>query len=116
MGYAHSGGLFIAFAIIALGAWGPLFSLFPALVGDYWGRGHSCVNYGILYGPGKAMGGVFGGFISASIHSSSHSWLPDFYIAGAFAIAAGILSILLHPPGAMRRAEQTTRDREQRAA
>lgn len=100
MAFAHSGALFIALACIALGGWGPLFSLFPALVADYWGRGHSGVDYGILYGPGKAMGGIFGGFIAAAIYSSTHSWAPDFYLAGGFAIGAGVLAILLRPPSA----------------
>jgi MFS transporter, OFA family, oxalate/formate antiporter len=113
MAHAHSAGLFIALTVIALGGWGPLFSLFPALVGDYWGRGHSGVNYGMLYGPGKAIGGIFGGVIAASIYSTTHSWVPNFHLAGAFAIAAGILAILLHPPRAAQRAEQR---REQRAA
>jgi MFS transporter, OFA family, oxalate/formate antiporter len=113
MAHAHSVGLFIALTVIALGGWGPLFSLFPALVGDYWGRGHSGVNYGMLYGPGKAIGGIFGGVIAAWIYSTTHSWVPNFHLAGGFAIVAGILAILLHPPRAAQRAEQR---REQRAA
>jgi MFS transporter, OFA family, oxalate/formate antiporter len=116
MAHAHSAGLFIALTVIALGGWGPLFSLFPALVGDYWGRGHSGLNYGVLYGPGKAIGGIFGGVIAASLYASSHSWTSDFHLAGGFAIAAGILAILLHPPSAARRAGQEPRDGEQRAA
>lgn len=116
MAFAHSGVLFIVLAVIALGGWGPLFSLFPPLVGDYWGRGHSGVDYGVLYGPGKAMGGVFGGVIAASIYASSHSWTHAYYIAGGFAIAAGILAILLHPPHATKGNEQTQPIQEKRTA
>lgn len=83
MAHAHNGGLFIALAVIALGGWGPLFSLFPAL----------------------------GGVIAAWIYSATHSWTAGFHLAGAFAVAAGILSILLHPPGVVRRAEQRTQER-----
>jgi OFA family oxalate/formate antiporter-like MFS transporter len=117
MAFAHSGAIFIALACIALGGWGPLFSLFPALVADYWGRGNSGVEYGILYGPGKAMGGIFGGVIAASIYAKTHSWASDFYLAGGFAIAAGILAILLRPPsGGQKHAEQATEQPKLRAA
>lgn len=116
MAYAHSGVLFIVLTVIALGGWGPLFSLFPALVGDYWGRGHSGIDYGVLYGPGKAMGGVFGGVIAASLYASTHSWTSALHLAGGFAIAAGILAILLHPPRAARSAEQMPPGQQQRAA
>ncbi|MGH9606779.1 MAG: OFA family MFS transporter [Terracidiphilus sp.] len=116
LAFAHSGWLFITLTIIALGGWGPLFSLFPALVGDYWGRGHSGIDYGILYGPGKAMGGVFGGIIAASIYAASHSWTGDYYLAGGFAVVAGILAVLLRPPRSAQQTQAATEEPKQSAA
>ncbi|PSR26902.1 MAG: oxalate/formate antiport family MFS transporter [Sulfobacillus benefaciens] len=98
MAQTHNGTLFIILAMVAMGTWGPLFTLFPALVGDYFGRPHSGINYGMLY-TAKGIGGVFAGFIAAAIFHSTHSWTTDFDIAAVFAIVAGIIGIFLKPPG-----------------
>jgi OFA family oxalate/formate antiporter-like MFS transporter len=66
----RTGWLFIVLALIAVGTWSPLFSLYPALVGDYWGRRNSAVNYGLVYGPGKAIAGVFAGLLAATLYTA----------------------------------------------
>jgi OFA family oxalate/formate antiporter-like MFS transporter len=99
MTITDNGPLFIVEALVAMGCWGPLFSLYPALVGDYWGRTHSGVNYGIVY-TGKAVGGVFSGYLAAYLFDSTGSWNVDFYIAAAFAILAGLSGLILRRPSA----------------
>jgi OFA family oxalate/formate antiporter-like MFS transporter len=93
------GWAFILLTLIALGTWGPLFSLYPALVSDYWGRQNSGINYGLVYGPGKAIAGVFAGTVAAALFTMSGSWNLPFYIAGILAIVSGLMAIVLRKPG-----------------
>lgn len=93
-----AGWLFIMLSMISLGTWGPLFSLYPALVSDYWGRRYSGVNYGLVYGPGKAIAGVFAGVVAAALFSASGSWNLPFYVAGALAIVSGLMALALRRP------------------
>jgi OFA family oxalate/formate antiporter-like MFS transporter len=95
MANTHNGILFIILACVAMGMWGPLFTLFPALMTDYYGREHSAVNYGMMY-TGKAVGGIFGGILASTIYVAAHnSYKPDFYLAAAFAVVAGLLAMFV---------------------
>ncbi len=41
--------LFVLFSAFTFFGWGEIFSLFPALCGDFFGRKHATMNYGFLY-------------------------------------------------------------------
>jgi MFS family permease len=41
--------LFVVFSAFTFFGWGEIFSLFPALTGDFFGRKHATANYGFLY-------------------------------------------------------------------
>jgi OFA family oxalate/formate antiporter-like MFS transporter len=41
--------LFVIFSAFTFFGWGEIFSLFPALTGDFFGRKHATMNYGFLY-------------------------------------------------------------------
>jgi MFS transporter, OFA family, oxalate/formate antiporter len=41
--------LFVVFSAFTFFGWGEIFSLFPALCGDFFGRKHATENYGFLY-------------------------------------------------------------------
>jgi OFA family oxalate/formate antiporter-like MFS transporter len=41
--------LFVVFSAFTFFGWGEIFSLFPALTGDFFGRKHATMNYGFLY-------------------------------------------------------------------
>lgn len=101
MTVTHNGPLFIVETLVAMGTWGPLFSLYPALVGDYWGREHSGVNYGIIY-TGKAAGGVYAGYLAAFLFDVNGSWTLAFYIAAGFAVLAGVSGLILRHPSNRR--------------
>lgn len=94
----HAGWLFVVLVFIAVGTWSPLFTVFPAIVADYWGHSHSGINYGIIYGPGKAIAGVFGGVLAAAIYSATGTWHVPFYVAAAMAFAAGLGVLGLRRP------------------
>jgi OFA family oxalate/formate antiporter-like MFS transporter len=47
--FAHNPVLFVVFSAFTFFGWGEIFSLFPALTGDFFGRKHATANYGFLY-------------------------------------------------------------------
>jgi MFS transporter, OFA family, oxalate/formate antiporter len=64
-GAIHSEILFVVTAILAIFFWAPLFSLFPAVIGQYYGAVAAGSNYGILYTIAKSSSGLYGGVLSA---------------------------------------------------
>jgi MFS family permease len=47
--FAHNPKLFVIFSAFTFFGWGEIYSLFPALCGDFFGRKHATTNYGFLY-------------------------------------------------------------------
>lgn len=47
--FAHRPLLFVIFSAFTFFGWGEIYSLFPALCGDFFGRKHATTNYGFLY-------------------------------------------------------------------
>jgi len=98
-GEIHNETLFVLTAILAIFFWGPLFSLFPATIGQYYGAAAAGSNYGVLYAIAKGSGGVYGGVLSAVlIGQQGFSFAMG--VAAAMAICAGLLIIPLRqsPP------------------
>lgn len=96
--FARSGnGLgFIAAVVVATFFWSPQYTLFPSLVGDYYGEAHSSGNYAIVY-SGKVWGGLFGGTAIGWLVSLT-GWQFSFAIGGSLAVCGGLASLLLRPP------------------
>ncbi len=90
-------GIGYIFAVaVAVFFWSSQFSLFPSLVGDYYGTKHSSANYSIVY-SGKMWGGVFGGG-GVGWLVGVVGWDVAFLIGGGLALAAGILGSFLRAP------------------
>lgn len=47
--FAHNPLLFVVFSAFTFFGWGEIYSLFPAICGDFFGRKHATANYGFLY-------------------------------------------------------------------
>src|SRR2546430_15975533 len=47
--------------------WGEVFSLFPSIVGDYYGTRHATSNYGVMYSA-KGVASIIGGGLSAMLY------------------------------------------------
>jgi len=47
--FASNPLLFVIFSAFTFFGWGEIFSLFPAITGDFFGRKHATMNYGFLY-------------------------------------------------------------------
>ncbi len=78
--------------------WGPIFTFFPSITADYFGRQHSTTNYGITY-TAKAWGGLFGGYIVAWLVTSFQSFTTPILMSAIF----GFIATLLVFPKLLRR-------------
>ncbi len=56
--FAHNPFYFVIFSAFTFFGWGEIYSLFPALCGDFFGRKHATANYGFLY-TAKGVASVF---------------------------------------------------------
>jgi len=93
-----SGVGFIVAVAVAVFFWSSQFSLFPSLVGDYYGSKHSSANYSLVY-SGKMWGGVFGGGVVGWLVVII-GWEATFVVGGGLALAAGVAGVVLRPPPA----------------
>lgn len=99
---AGAGGyeaLFVGAAIFAIFFWAALFSLFPIVIGHYFGPSSAGGNYGILYAIAKGASGLYGGILSAML-ITHFGFSLAIGIAGGIAIVAGLVIIPLkyNPP------------------
>ena len=92
----ESGLGYVVSVAIAVFFWSSQFSLFPSLVGDYYGAKYSSSNYAVVY-SGKMWGGVFGGGVVAWLVGIV-GWDLTFLIGAGLALAAGIAGLTLRPP------------------
>ncbi|MFB6135279.1 MAG: OFA family MFS transporter [Halobacteriaceae archaeon] len=97
-GLAGVAAAFVAAVVVATFFWSPQYTLFPAIVGDYYGERHSSANYALLY-SGKMWGGVFGGTVAGYLVVAT-DWETTFLLGGALAVASGLAALLLRPPRA----------------
>ena len=93
---------FVASVVVATFFWSPQYTLFPSLVGDYYGNRHSSANYALLY-SGKMWGGLFGGAVAGWLVTVT-DWPTAFAAGGLLAVAAGAAALLLRAPTARRQA------------
>jgi OFA family oxalate/formate antiporter-like MFS transporter len=56
--FAHRPMLFVIFSAFTFFGWAEIYSLFPALCGDFFGRKHATANYGFMY-TAKGTASVF---------------------------------------------------------
>jgi OFA family oxalate/formate antiporter-like MFS transporter len=78
-------------------AWGEIFSLFPAAIGDVFGADYATTNYGVQY-TAKGLASIFAGWGAAVIMEAAGSWTPVFWVAvGCDLLAAGLALFCLKP-------------------
>jgi len=95
-GLAGLSAAFVAAVVVATFFWSPQYTLFPSIVGDYYGARHSSANYALLY-SGKMWGGVFGGAVAGWL-TTAIGWTTTFVIGGGLAVFAGVAALFLRPP------------------
>lgn len=74
--------------------WGSMFSLFPAIVGDYYGANNATSNYGFLY-MAKGVAAIFAGWVAARFFLKFGNWNAVFYCAAGMAFLSAMLILVL---------------------
>jgi MFS transporter, OFA family, oxalate/formate antiporter len=88
---------FIALSGLCFFAWGEIFSLFPSITGDLFGKKWATTNYGILY-TAKGVASIFAGPVAALASAKTGSWVPVFWaMIGCDLLAASLALVWLKP-------------------
>ncbi|HET9165076.1 MAG TPA: oxalate/formate MFS antiporter [Candidatus Angelobacter sp.] len=104
-----SGTAFTISLIALYFIWGSMFSLFPAIIGDYYGPNNATSNYGFLY-MAKGVAAIFAGWVAATFFLKFHNWNAVFYGAAAMAFVSALFILVLRfmpLPKLSRQAEPT---------
>ena len=88
---------FVVLTGLTFFAWGEIFSLFPATIGDVFGPDYAATNYGIEY-TAKGVASIFAGWGAARVLELFGSWMPVFWIAVVGDLAAAVLALLWLKP------------------
>jgi MFS family permease len=86
-----SGTLFTVTLILVFFTWGEIFSLFPSLVGDYFGTYCATANYGVLYSA-KGVASIIGGGVAALLYERFGTWSACVYGSAALALMAAVIA------------------------
>ena len=83
--------------IVVFFAWGNIYSLFPAAIGDVFGPDYATTNYGLQY-TAKGTASIFAGWGAARLLESTGSWAPVLWTAaGCDLLAAALAFFWLRP-------------------
>ncbi len=82
--------LFIVLSGFAYFSWGEIFSLFPSMVGDLYGRKFATTNYGIVY-TAKGVASIFAGPVAAAASHAAGNWAG---VLWAMVVCSGVDAIL----------------------
>ena len=86
-----SGTLFTVTLVLTFFTWGQVFSLFPSLVGDYFGTKSATENYGVMY-TAKGVASIIAGGVAAQLFERFGSWSACFYGSAALALTASVIA------------------------
>jgi len=81
--------------------WGEIFSLFPSIVGDLFGRKWATTNYGVVY-TAKGLASIFAGPVAAMASVKTGSWMGIFWVMIACNLVAAFMALLWLKPVAKR--------------
>ena len=94
--YGKDPVLFVILAGLVFFAWGNIFSIFPALTSDHFGRKYATTNYALLY---KAKGAAaFFVPIGGMIALRTGSWSTTLEVAAVANIIAAVMMLVLVRP------------------
>jgi OFA family oxalate/formate antiporter-like MFS transporter len=100
VGVGHlSAGWFALTLVFVYFTWGEIYSLFPAMSGDYFGPKHATSNYAVLY-TAKGVASIIGGGLAAVLFQQFGTWTAAFYGTAALALIAAAIAIGLRSVGA----------------
>ena len=89
-----SGTWFTLSLLVLFFIWGSMFSLFPAIIGDYYGAENATSNYGFLY-TAKGVASVAAGFVAAKVFEKFGSWNYVFYGSALLALLSALIVLIV---------------------
>jgi OFA family oxalate/formate antiporter-like MFS transporter len=89
-----SGTMFTVTLILTFFTYGEVFSLFPSLVGDYFGADHASSNYSFMYSA-KGIASIIAGGLAAVLFEKFGSWSAAFYGSALLALVSGVMAMVL---------------------
>ena len=92
---------FIILSGLVFFAWGEIFSLFPSIIGDLFGRQWATTNYGITY-TAKGLAAIFAGPVAALASVETGNWIGVFWAMIACDVIAALLALFWLKPVAAR--------------
>jgi OFA family oxalate/formate antiporter-like MFS transporter len=92
--------LFVILTGLTFFAWGEIYSLFPALCGDLFGRKYATANYGLLY-TAKGTAALLVP-LGSHIQEATGSWKPVFVVACILDLTAALLALCVLKPWRLR--------------
>jgi OFA family oxalate/formate antiporter-like MFS transporter len=98
--FAHVPALFVLLTGLTFFAWGEIYSLFPALCGDLYGRKFATMNYGLLY-TAKGTASLLVP-LGSYLQQTTGNWTAVFVCAIAFDWIAALLALIVLKPLADR--------------
>jgi MFS transporter, OFA family, oxalate/formate antiporter len=93
--------MFVLLSSLVFFAWGEIFSLFPSITADLFGRKWATTNYGIVY-TSKGTASIFAAPVAAFVMLKTGSWVPVFYVMIVCDIIAAFMALLWLKPVAAR--------------
>jgi OFA family oxalate/formate antiporter-like MFS transporter len=94
--FGHDPVMFVLLTGLVFFAWGEIYSLFPATIGDTFGSKFATTNSGLLY-TAKGTAALLVPF-SSLLTKATGSWHAVFYTAAAMNIIAALLAVLVLRP------------------
>jgi MFS transporter, OFA family, oxalate/formate antiporter len=100
--------MFVVLSGLAFFSWGEIYSLFPAMVGDLFGRKYATTNYGVMY-TAKGLASIFSGPVAALAAAASGAWTVVFWAMTLCAAITAVLALVALKPLARRTKEYSAR-------
>ena len=97
---AHDPVSFVILSGLVFFAWGEIYSLFPAMCTDLFGKKFATVNYGLLY-TAKGTASLLIPLSNVLFDMTGKSWTAVFLVAAVLNIIAALMALLVLKP--MRR-------------
>jgi len=106
--FGHNPVAFVILTGLVFFAWGEIYSLFPATVGDTFGSKYAATNAGMLY-TAKGTASLLVPFTSI-ITTATGSWHAVFMIAVAFNAIAAVMALAILKPMRAKHLRQRTEE------
>jgi MFS transporter, OFA family, oxalate/formate antiporter len=86
-------GFVVLFAMVIF-TWGEIYSIFPAVIADFFGGQNASSNYSFLYSS-KGVSAILAGWLAARIFEKTGTWTVVFYGSATLAFLAALMAVAL---------------------